>query len=523
MKWHYYIYILIPVILIVFYLFNFHFISSDGTQYAVLGSNLFHHGFYNDVYGVVPGWLQPPGFPVVIGVFSLFISIHYAGLISSLLFSICIIFALNFFIKKLNFTKEIKLSIIILCINPLFVIYCINSLSESLYTFIYLLLTIVVYLYVIKNKDCNYFHISIIATLSILLIYIRIELIFSIILIFILITRYISLRKAIYYFLIVVLLYLPYMFWIQNKANEFILFPKITYNMRIGKVAQKIYNRDKLTNTDIYDIQQLGWYGFDNNTSSLYSENIMDTSYYNKIRNEFGNQKTSIFKVTKHILNNLFDVISLFAQSNPFPIIFFMLFVIGFWVMWNESRKVLLFIIIWLVPSFYFLVSHVAERFFYVMLPYFSIIAAYGISYLVQKIKYPNIILHTISLLLVLNASLYYIEFYQYLSEKENYYLVAQKLKKKILPTKKVCAKDFRVTFFSSNDFCKMPYCTSDQLYRYLKKQKTQYLLLGKEVYSDRKQFINIYNMGEQSSFQFINSYNMPNQNFKLFKVLYKF
>ena len=517
----------------------------------MLGYNLFHYGYFNDTYGVVPGWMQSPGWPFVVGIFSYLLPLHQLAPIVTLILSIIIGFIFYFFIKKYFSLTVALLGTCILVINPQFLIISGSGLSEPLYLLVHMSLFFLLYVYWFQPKKASLAVSLLLSFLSVILMLIRSEgVLYTPLIVFILVKtqlktknvpnkcfneqprnkqigklRYLQLNNYAFYsfvlyFIILSLLLVPYGNWVKEKTGYFSIIPKIIFNARVGKIAD-LLSLDKNMNLLSQELKaELAWYGLDENTNELYSANILDNHYYQKITYKIKNGSKWRPNFFTLILKNLKETVLVVLRSNPFPIIFILIVLIGLYYLFKLDKCILAFIVVWLIPSFYFLVSHVQERFFYIMLPYFSFIAAYGIYELGQKLKKKNLLYAITLALLILNATYYYSQYYYKLQEKEVYYQVAQNLRKSIPSDVAICAKEFQATFYSGNNFVKMPYCSIEALYKYLKKNNAQYLLLGEEVNGLRKVFKPIFIKQRTEQFQLINTYSTSFQTFKLFKIL---
>ncbi len=174
---------------------------------------------------------------------------------------------------------------------------------------------------------------------------------------------------------------------------------------------------------------------------------------------------------------------------------------------------------IWLFPSFYFIMNHVEERFFYIMLPFFSIIAAFGIYQICIWFREKRWIIPLIFGLFILNVIFHYLDYSQFLNENQKFYLAGKKLESTMLSRSKVCLKNFSVAFFGQLGFVKMPICTVPELYQYLQNQNTEYLILGDEVNSLRSEFLSIYNEKESEYFELLETIKTNHAQFKLFRT----
>ncbi len=525
----------IPFVLVSLSLFVFHFIPNDTVQYSMLGYNLFHHGFYNDSYGVVPGWIQSPGWPFLTGIFSLLFPLQLSAILPSLAISLSILPILFIFLKKtFNVTVGV-LTIGIIALNPEFLITARSGLSEPFYMFLNVLIFFRLYLLVIRRKALSFTELILLSIATVWLIFTRSEGILYAVLIGLIFLRFSTSASSekflfvpsrlqgifhvIVYTLILSSVLYPYGNWVKQKSGAFNIIPKLTFNMRMGNVAHMLSRQKGVDPKNEDEMEELGWFALDPHVHALYSSRILNNAYYQTLKIRNGMQIRMNLFISRMIFN-FKNMIRVLIRSNPFPLFFLVLIIIGLYYLFRKERGTAIFILIWLLPSFYFMLSHVEERFFYVFLPYLSFTAAYGLYALSQKTKNLNFILNTTLILLMLNSALYYKEHYEFLQKKEVFYVLSQDIKRTIPAEARVCAKGFSTTFYSGNDFLKMPICSPNELYSYMNKQGASYLLLGNEVNNLRREFKPIFENKLADKFAIVKTFPYSSQRFKLFKTV---
>lgn len=532
--------LLVPVIFIFYTAVTYHVLKNDAVQYVSLGYNLFHHGVFDDPFGVVPGWIQSPGWPVISGFFTLFLAPEAAAQTASLLVSLALLGLLFFVTKKIFNGNTALLAVMIFALNPQFLISAQNALAEPVYTLLHLALFYQGYQIIIAQKKTGFGTVFGMAVLGAALMMTRTEGFLYIFLLFFLLLYLVRkdeknkegpagslndpktlrrLLKPLLFLSLVFIFILPYGFRIKNKTGNFNVLPKLTFNQRIGKVAlqrAKAYDAG-LQNPERF--QELAWFGLDTTNYTLYAEKILDNQYYKRLIGESQYDKNSMQHLLYITGRNAWESLLILIRSNPFPLLFLVLVLIGLLYCFKNEKGLLFFLILWLLPAGYFILSHVEERFFYVMLPYLSIIAAYGIVQLTKNTGKKDRAVNVILLLLLLNASIHYWDYTEKLEEDQAYYQTAMVLKQTIPEESAVCSKNFSIPFYGNYQFHKMPYCSAAELYKYLQKNQVGYLLLGDEINTVRREFRPIFHGEESGGFNLVKEINTEHKQFKLFRV----
>ena len=505
----------------VYLAFSLHYLSADAIQYIMLGYNLFNTGSFNTSYGVVPGWGQSPFFPFIIGFFTLIFSKRISGIICvEIILILTIIFIYRFTKKEFSREKGF-LSVLLFSMNPM--VFMVNGriLAESLFTLLNIVLFIYLYRLVKKEQRLKVVQIILLSLLSVLLYMTRIEGVLYLILILIILYRYSSIKQVIIFIVLYGLFIIPYGYFIKTHTGNFNLFPKITYNIRLGEVIKK--------NIDLYEIdinkfntkQEISWYAYDSNSNAFYNSMIMNDEYYQSLKNE-NTQKIpatkSTFSILKLIAKNISESASIFINSFVFPISFFVFVLIGCMLLLKQRKDFIFFTLFWIIASFYFLLSHIEYRFFYVILPYFSIIAAHGLIYFISKVKYKNLAMVLAITIILINNSFYYYEYIMKQYKYENYYKLSKDINNIIGEGTNLCVRISQISFQGNYNYVKLPICNAQQLYNYLKINHTEYVFLGEEVFTLRKNLLNIYN-NHDINFKLLKTYSINDNILKLFKA----
>jgi Dolichyl-phosphate-mannose-protein mannosyltransferase/Alg9-like mannosyltransferase family len=510
----------VPLIYYVIFLISGNPILPDGVQYSDLGWSLFAKGNYSSSYGVVPGWIQPPLFPICIGIFSLVFPIEIAGhLVGTSCATLILVFLYKFTKSEFNQQSAI-LTVLILSINPLFLLGNVGIIAETLYTLINLLLFIYMYKNTKNKAGFRYIEVFFIGLLFAALYATRSEAILYLPIILFVLIKYSNYKKALLFLSMATVLFCSFGFYSMQKMDEFKIAPKLTYSSRIGLLVAKYY-ADKGNQTSIDEKNIFSWYGYDSTANALYSENIMNQKYFQNLENKFPVEipmSKAMVAMAVRIVYNLYDVLKIIIISPFMPVSLLLIVLLGIWTFYQDNRKFILFCALWLLPTFYFMVSHVEVRFFYVLLPLVSIFAAVGLLSILKKAKYPGIILTIVFIILILDNYSQYHEFYENRQHSFKYREVADELIQKGFSKEKICSRNFYAAFFSGCAFLKLPICNAAQLTRYMAANNSRILILDSEVDDSHSGLMDIY-QNKKDQFALINEIDFNKKKIKIFRL----
>jgi len=445
----------IPLIVNVYMMINFHYISNDGVQYVDLGYRLFHYGIYNSAYGVVPGWIQSPGFPVILGFFSLFLSKYVLGHFVCFILTAGILLILFRFSKREINIETGEITLLLIAVNPWFLRAIMDTSSEPFYTLIHFTIFIILYNLVFYESQLKIGRLLILVLLCTLLYQIRSEGILVVVLTWGILIWKKKWHQALLFILLISIINLPYGLWIKSQTGKFNILPKITFNARVADIVVLAEHKMNIRSDDPRKSEDIGWYLLDTDYNELYASNLLNEQYYhNRIRNELI-KPSFIKKIPERVYINIKELFRTLIMSSVFPLIFNTLIGLGIFYILRRKIRFALFLLIWLSPSLYFMISHVEERFFYVLLPYLGLIAGFGVFELSKKIRFPFSLRYLLMILVVLNSTYYYYIFYNEFKIKERNHQIAKEIKKEIPPEKTVCARNYQITFYSGDNYLK--------------------------------------------------------------------
>ena len=479
------------------------------------GIIFFLHGQFQSDYGVVPSWLQSPGFPVFTGIFSLFLPMKQAGIISTELAFLVVLIILGILLRKIFDSNYALFGITVFSILPINLYINGRILTESLFLVFNLSVFTLLLYKIFGYLENNYKSILIISVLTILLFFTRVEGILYVILLLILIPLLFDFRKTFLYLFLVIVAFSLYGYYSLTTCGSFNPIPKISYNVRLGTAVRNYVNDDK-SSKSIDDLQRISWYALDENSNDLYRNKIMDNQYYDSLKSVTPAHPFSISDIK--ILNNLRETAAFFFQNNEFPIVFSILVVAGAFFSWYDNRKILALILLWILPSLYFLISHIEVRFLYIFIPYFIILIIFSVRRLAKMFNF-NIVSSVIILLIILNSINPYYEYYKIQKENSVYYDLGKEMKNSLPKNFKFCIGIPHIAFWGEFKYIKLPIVKKEEhLIKYLNKNQVSYILLGDEVYS-RKSYLELYEQENDSCFMLDRSFIVKNKIFKLFKI----
>ncbi|MEJ2637728.1 MAG: glycosyltransferase family 39 protein [Calditrichia bacterium] len=244
----------------------------------------------------MPGWVQPPVYPLMSGFFSLIIPTAWSGIVVDVIFSLAIAAVLFKFIRN-HFSTELSLVAVVLLVgNPLFIYSTSQSITEPVFAFFHFLVFIILYGILFKS-EYERKHVIYLGIISFLMVLTRPEgLLFSIFIFLFLLFRSGYTKRAFLYLAVFVVLMMPYGFLIQSVGGSFNITPKITYNKRLGTAIVN-YLRDHPQNPrDMVSLTRIGWQGYDPVIEDTYSSRIMNNDYYLELKRRINKNPIEIKK-----------------------------------------------------------------------------------------------------------------------------------------------------------------------------------------------------------------------------------
>ncbi|MCD4692536.1 MAG: glycosyltransferase family 39 protein [Calditrichales bacterium] len=459
---------------------------------------------------------------MLIGLFTTIFSQNTAGFILaelSLILTLILIYRFTYH----TFNRETALiAVALFSMNPV-IFYVYGRLtSEILFLpFNFLIFTFLYYIYKnqthLTNRDIFF-----LSFLGVLMYLTRVEGFVYLGIIFIILIKLRGFLRAMLFLVFTVVLLLPYGLFLKAGFGQFSVIPKITYNTRLNVITAKLISCAENEDFNINQIQEFAWYSYDPESNELYSENIMDDDYYINLKSASLSQvrqKNKLHDLVLLVQANLIEVVRNLIKSFAFPFVFFIAILMGVYFLFKKDRRFLSLVAFWNIGSFYFIISHVEYRFFYVMLPFFSFIAACGISSLFSQTRIKKLLCTAFLIIIMVNSIYYTYGYYQEQLRRERFYNVSQEVRALIHAGQKVCVRMPHIAFFGGYRFVKLPICSPNELSQYLQAKQTRYLMLGKEVFSTREDLKTIY-LEKDKHFKLIGSYSFPEETFKVFRII---
>lgn len=495
-----------------------HFVSSDAFQFITLGTNFFQSGHFTSSYGIVPGWAQSPGFPFVIGLFSGVFGPETAARVAAEFFVWIIILLIYRFTVKYFDRSTALTAILFFSANPVTVYVYGRLISESLFVVFNFSLFILLY-HLIYTKSLRWYRSIVLSLLFIAAYLTRSEGLLFGVAAFLFLIRYGKLKAGFFYLVFSSLLLFGYGIFVQWQSGTFRIAPKIEFNARVGQVTRLIDKEKTPDVLNISDIQEYAWYAYDPEINDLYSARIMDDVYFHNLKrriDQLDPKSVNVQKFGNLLLNNITETIKVFGGSFAFPISFILLAILGGIFLYFHKREWIYWFALWNVASFYFLVSHVEYRFFYTMIPFFSILAALGILFISRKtkIKYLPVLFIILSLV---NSGFYIYSYNKEQINRETLFATAEQLRDILPKQQRICVRLPHLTYWSNNKHVKLPVCTADELVNYLDAKQADALILGPEVFELRRTLLPVYR-GEDGRFKEVAVLSSGTEIYKLFR-----
>ncbi len=489
----YFIFLLLAAFLIrLIFILGGHYISPDGTHYASLGYHLFHDLRYVSDGAQFPDIIQPPLYPVLLGLLSLLLNPEYAGKFTSLLFGLALIAVLYRFTKRLTGNEKLAFAAaLFVALDPAMVAVSSQVASEALYLFLLFALYATVLFYLRENRRSQ---IVAAALLNGLLYLTRPEgiLYFVLLLLVFLVWRK-PWRHVVMYFGLVMSFMVLYSWATHKELGYWTFSPKLNFVRAQGKVSRYFLQRDRQLNRTVEKKVrvQRTQYALSPHLKELAANEIFKKNKsalrYFKISPRTSKEKSRLLKqAARHLYSNVILAAKKFLNGLAFPLGFWIFLLFGLWRFplkkWKSAAG---FSALFLTPVLLVLFVNVEQRFLFMVPILLAPLLGRGwlrIEHFLQERLWPQkrSALSWIILYLFVFLSVYpgYAELWRKTRSKNYYYQVGRWLQKEIPDKKVVAAVRPQAVFFAGKRYCPLPFAPLDSLELYLRAKQAAFILL---------------------------------------------
>jgi hypothetical protein len=510
------------------------YISPDGTHYATLGYNLLHEFKYQSDGAQFPDIIQPPLYPVLLGLVSLFFPAILAGKIVSLIFGIGLVMLVYHFVKFLKPVGNLAhYAALLIAVHPGLIAVSSQVATESLYLFLMMAIFVQGWFFICKPTLKKILTLALIFVLAFLT---RPEaLLFFVVFIFIQIVLVIKKRAPFKFLFIHLAIFIlgasVYGLIVSQELGYFSISPKINFVRVQGKfqahqkrlieqTGQQIDNKEvglKARYALSADSSQLA-------THALLFKDAATINIMNSSKLDSKQKSSTISGLLRYILYNLKMVVYRIAKGVVTPIVFIVFFMIGVFVLrksFRHRKQLLLYAILMISPLTVYLITHIEERFLYLIIPFGIVFFSAGlsqISSLSEKIIIgENKRQIVLTLLVIISLIPSYIQLMDKMEEKGYYPFLAEKLERVLQRETKIASLVPQVSFFSGLKYCPVPFASVEGLVLYLKHQKANYLLIEEADLVKRPSLSKIVNNDNESFTKLIHG-TISEKNYWLYK-----
>lgn len=531
------------LILRLYFIISYHYISPDGTQYAMIGYNLFHHGEYQSNGSQFPDIIQPPLYPFATGLFTLIFSPELAGKMISLIFGILLIFAVYRFALFLRSDQSLALfSAAIIAMHPALISVSSQAVTESLYLFLlfsgfscgwlfiktgemkFALLTSVAYLFAFLTRPEGMVFFAV----------------YFFILLIRLVQQKIAWRSVLLFLIPFVLGASLYIGLISQYIGYVTLSPKFTYMRGQARLKNYLQTLDRQAGRTSNPIELEERYKFSLTPDStgfaadaLFKRDLIMRNLSAAKAGSEKNGKQRFKNALTVIGANLTQIVGRVIRGFwlPFPIA--ALILIGlFRLDLKKHRGLLIYGIIMSLAVFSFVLSHVEDRFLYPLTLFLAIPAGRGLRQVFRwsrqlfsktslfHLKQKSAIYIALIVFFLLHLSYYSVIASRY-KMKEYYHQSGLILAKFIPHNERVSATSPLTPFFAGLNYCTLPFASLEGVVKYLQKNKTKYILLEMEDRVNRPLLLGLLTPRhpENRLIQAQNEFSAMGQHFYLYKL----
>ena len=489
---NFYILLALGLLIRLIFIFNGHYISPDGTQYASLGYHLFHKFHYASNGAQFPDIIQPPLYPLLLGVFTFFLHPEYAGKITSLIFGLALIWGMFRFAKQLTGNEKLALSAaLFVALDPALVAVSSQVATEALYLFLLFCLYGLVLFY-LKTRTMRKIIAAAVMTGLIYLTRPEGLLYFGIILLILLLWRK-AWRHIIVYGAIVLSFMAVYAAATYPSLGYWTISPKLNFVRAHGTMSRYFLQKDqeyhRKTNSRIHlrrfryalapDKKDLA-------ANEIFKKNETALKYFKQREKNWRNRKRTLKQLALHLSANLFLAAKKFITGWAFPWGFWFFLLFGLWGFpFKKWKREIIFSVIFVLPVAAVLFSNVEQRFFYIIPIILTPVLARGLLQAERRLNKnihgetgKKLIRIALFAFIVLSVYPVYSNVWEKTMSKDYYYQAALWLKQEVPQEKVVAASVPQPVFFANRRYAPLPFAPLDSLELYLRHKRVAFILL---------------------------------------------
>ncbi len=487
--------LLFATVIRLWFMFSSDYISPDGTHYASLGYNLVHEFKYESNGSQFPDIIQPPFYPFLLGLFSLIFPAMLAGKFVSLAFGLLLIFGVYRFVKKLKPDGNwANYAALLIALHPGMIAVSSQVATEALYLFLMMAIFVQGWYFI---EQPTYKNITILGILFVIAFLTRPEAILFFIL-FLFIQFFLTIKKRIpvkFVFTHLAIFVLGSGLYGMSVAQElgyFTISPKINYVRAQGKFQahQKRLMEKSGQKLDAKEIGLRARYALSADSSMLATHALLykdpaTIALMNSSKSKGAVKGGGLSKLIKYIFYNLKLVAYRLVKGIVTPPVYLLLLLIGmvtFRKSFKANARLLLYGFLMIAPLSAYLVTHIEERFLYLILPYgilFFAAGAVALDLILKKmVKKDGLRFLVIAVFIFLMLAPLYTQTLKKMQKKDYYPQLANKISELVEKDSKIAAVVPQAAFFSGLKYCPVPFASLQGLDVYLKLQKADYLLV---------------------------------------------
>ncbi len=462
-----------------YFAFATHYISPDGTHYALLGYNLWHSGQFVSGGSQFPDIIQPPLYPALLGILTFVFSQEHAGKLLSVVVGLLLIFYVDRFLRKNGVSARVSaVAAFLLAVNPALVAVSSQVASDALFLLLIWLTLQALHHLARSQKDGEAAKGGLFVGLASLT---RPEALafWAVSTAFVAIVRK-KMRPVFLFLLTSGVFIVAYSAVSSSVLQQFTLSPKIDF-VRVHGQLTRYFQNSKSGLTPKRQLQQVR-YSLAPDKKQLAANALF-----------FGDPRTREWieknKTSRKNWQGFFKFVALNAYKLVKKLFSGLLLPLGYWALlaigllvfpWKKRRLEVGLAVVFVLPLSFVLLSSVEERFLLLGVVLASPVMALGFDRINQRLVpllkgMSSGVLLTVVLLSALPG---FARLYQQTTAKDYYFKTGQWLKQKVVQKARICSSVPQAPFFAGMSYVVLPFAPLDSLQLYLQDKSVDFILL---------------------------------------------